>query len=339
MGQRCNLVIIEGGRTTVYYDHWAANRLDLELFWGPEIARTFIEERDPNPDSWLNNAWAEGGCVLDFDSRHLLWYGGEDILFVAEMNLIHHEMMINQWLGWRVEWAKDGIFDIARKTGVSIESVSTDNPDYPEKIAQPHIYESGDLSYFYANNIVSYIRQTNLKWAVLNGDVGGLAHPELTPSALVDLVDGFSERDFESGKSLDPGWGQYNWGVHLNFDSLSLDYWNAKPSEGLLNHTKRKWPTWTIVEHGPNYLWHKALVPSKDWPAISDLKKRRLLQAYGQNLSRARTNPIVSAAAAISKSTDQTIQINAQTLEHREGDQMLLQTKLAILAKLEEKLT
>ena len=31
MGQRANVLVIEDGQRTLYYDHWAARRLDREL--------------------------------------------------------------------------------------------------------------------------------------------------------------------------------------------------------------------------------------------------------------------------------------------------------------------
>jgi hypothetical protein len=65
MGQRANLLIIESGRGTLYYDHWCANRLDDELFWGPEEALHFIRQRDPiGADGWLDEVWCEGAAVV-----------------------------------------------------------------------------------------------------------------------------------------------------------------------------------------------------------------------------------------------------------------------------------
>ena len=147
MGHRCNLVIIENSQVSVYYDHWAATILDIELLWGAKIAREFIEERDVKPDSWLNDEWAEGGCVIDFDSKQLLWYGGDNILCAPELNLINHELLEIQWAGWTIEWAKDGIFDLAKKAGVSIEVVSSNRQRGAENLVQPYVYESEPVSY------------------------------------------------------------------------------------------------------------------------------------------------------------------------------------------------
>jgi len=207
MGQRCNLVIIENNQATVYYDHWAANKLDVELLWGPQIARKFIEEREPRPDSWLDEIWSEGGCVIDFDTQHLLWYGGEDILHEPEKNLISQELIKIQWKGWKVEWARDGIFDIARKAGVPVDLVTSDYKSDAEILTQPHIYKDEAYTFFYANNVVSYIDRGELRWAALQGRIESLANTEMTPDIIANLVRNFSETEFENGKLLDPKWG------------------------------------------------------------------------------------------------------------------------------------
>lgn len=335
MGQRCNLVIIENGQTTLYYDHWAANVLDIELLWGPEIARKFIEERDAKPDSWLDDVWAEGGCVIDFDSQHLLWYGGEDILYEPELNLINQELLESQWTDWTVEWAKDGIFDLARKAGLSIEAVSSNRQRGDEDLIQSYLYEAETDKYFYADNVVSFMEQGKFSWAILKGYIECLANNDLTITKIASLVQAFSETDFEQGKLLDPDWGNLIWGIHFDADRKTIRYWNPNPSEGLKVIVEQRFEGWAVVDHGPNYLWHQALVPSKDWPLIDAKKKLELIQHYRHVISQKRINPIANFLTSLSKDDAQNVRINTQTFERRKGDQHLLKIKNDILDKLE----
>lgn len=366
MGHRCNLVIIENRQATIYYDHWAANRLDLELMWGPEIARIFIEEREPAPDFWLDDIWAEGGCVVDFDTKYLLWYGGDEITDAPELNLMAQALMKSQWMGWSIEWAKDGIFDIARRAGVSIDLVSADKPSEPEDLVLSYICESGPYKFLHANNVISIVDQGKLSWAILYGSIESLANVDLDPFAVARLVRNFSEDHLEQCKLLDPVLEEYAWGAHFDLDRRSLEYWNPKPSEGLQTLVKQKLRNWSVVDHGPDYLWHKALVPAKDWPTISRQKKLDLIQVYRQLLSEEHTNPMENVLTAISndckkniqlqvpleKRTNpmadiqtatpndckEDIQVNPDTLEHRTGDQELLPIKNTILDNLEAEL-
>lgn len=123
MGSRANAVVIEDGKRHVYCHRWAAQTLDALMFWGTEVALAEIHEWDDGyPDSddepWLDNVWAEGGCCIDFDRRHLLLYGGDDI----ECDVLRLETYMNliryPWEGWSVEWAWGELGQIARYAGV-----------------------------------------------------------------------------------------------------------------------------------------------------------------------------------------------------------------------------
>lgn len=335
MGHRCNLVIIENGKVTVYYDHWAANILHVELLWGSELARKFIEERDAKPNSWLDDSWSEGGCVVDFDSKHLLWYGGEDILYAPELNLISQELLERQWTGWTIEWAKDGIFDLARKAGVAIEAVSSNRQRGAEILGLPYIYESETDKFFYADNVISVIQHGKLSWAILKGNIECLKNNDVTFESIASLVHAFCEEAFEQGKALDPNWGNLIWGAHFDADSRSMEYWNPNPSEGLKLTVAQQFEGWAIVDHGPNYLWHEALVPTKDWPSMNVKKKLDLIQSYRRITSQNRTNPILNFLTSMSNDDQKNIRINTHALERRKGDRNLLQAKTNILNELE----
>jgi len=338
MGHRCNLVIIENRQATVYYDHWAANSLEFELLWGPEIARKFIEEREPSPDSWLDEVWAEGGCVMDFDTQHLLWYGGLDIRYEPEQNLIAQELIESQWAGWTVEWAKEGIFDIARKAGVSIDVVSSDKQRQSRTLIQSYTHESELHNFFYADNVISFVDQGKLSWAVLCGNVRSLVNKDLTPDYIISLVQDFSKVDFEKGKSLDPDWPGFEWGAHLDFDASSLEYWNPNPCEGLQVLLKQRWPKLSIIDHGPDYLWHEAIVPSIGWPKITRQKKLVYIEFCRELLSRNNVNPIVDVLNTMTSEGEKNIQVNPHAWERRKGTQEPQQSKSSILDNLEREI-
>lgn len=77
MGQRANLILVEGREYQLFYSHWCANTLPRDLFWGPEHAVAFIRiQRAVDDSGWLDEVWAEGGAVVDLDRKHFLLYGG-----------------------------------------------------------------------------------------------------------------------------------------------------------------------------------------------------------------------------------------------------------------------
>lgn len=122
MGQRANLIVIENGQRTVYYDHWCANRLENELFWGPDEALHFIRQREPvGEDGWLDEVWCEGAAILDLDRRDLLFFGGEDILPDVRRRRVHLDLLRRQWDSWTVRWASEGLMTIVDELGMSRE--------------------------------------------------------------------------------------------------------------------------------------------------------------------------------------------------------------------------
>ncbi len=144
MGQRANLIIKKNNQWQLYYDHWCANVLDQELFWGEQYAYDFITQREPDENLWLDEAWCEGACILDYDNQYVLWFGGEDVLFDVTIREAHLLLMKQQWSDWKLSWANNGIFDIGeyldlprsqfisknkRDENDAVYSISTENPE------------------------------------------------------------------------------------------------------------------------------------------------------------------------------------------------------------------
>ena len=51
MGQRANLILVEGRKYQLFYSHWCANTLPRDLFWGPGHAAAFIRIQHAVDDS------------------------------------------------------------------------------------------------------------------------------------------------------------------------------------------------------------------------------------------------------------------------------------------------
>lgn len=127
MGSRANAVVVQNGTYRVYYAHWAAQFMDSLMFWGPEHTLAEISEweddvetfLDPNDAPWLDNVWAEGGCCIDLDTRHLILYGGEDIECDMLWLETYLRLLPNTWRGWTAEWSWGELAQIARYVGVT----------------------------------------------------------------------------------------------------------------------------------------------------------------------------------------------------------------------------
>lgn len=118
MGHRANHVLKDSDGYRLFYSHWGANVVERDLFWGPEEAVRFIESQRETSE-WLDDVWCEGGAVLDFPSQTLLFFGGEDLFYDPFLHQAVVTLFRLSWSPWNVEWAYQGILDLARAVGVA----------------------------------------------------------------------------------------------------------------------------------------------------------------------------------------------------------------------------
>jgi hypothetical protein len=119
LGHRANLVIVDGDGYELFYCHGCATAIPQEMFWGPQFAISwFRHQQDIVKDAWMNQTWAEGGALVDLQNRILLLFGGEDLLFDIPLRRVYLQLLQENWLKWKVQWAHDGIAEIAGYVGV-----------------------------------------------------------------------------------------------------------------------------------------------------------------------------------------------------------------------------
>ena len=232
MGQRANLVIVKDGDWKLYYDHWCANRLDVELFWGPELATQFVEQRRPLEDrtDWLDDVWSKGGALIDHDRKTLVWYGGEDILHDILERRVLLDLMQKQWPGWTIRWAHEGIAELGAYFRIPVELfLARDAPDPSEAVRL--IPERAHL-----HNLLLTVRADGSTTAArVFGDEEALQlGVEQLPSLLA----------FERHSTLDWTENMPTVGLHVEVDLQRIDYWCARPVEAIEPRVQRGWPGW-----------------------------------------------------------------------------------------------
>lgn len=250
MGQRANLVIIEGGKRTLYYDHWCANLLDVDLFWGPRDALDFIRQREPaaEPEGWLDTSWCEGAALLDLDHSLLVFFGGEDILWDVPLRRHFLDLLAANWKGWRVRWAPEGLLTITDLVGLPRSLFSV----------QP----SGDGQFFRneefpENNLVlTSVRRADGSLSVhrLCGDE---EHLLAGPDPLLALMPAADNPIVWEGEEFPHG------GVHLDLVERAVHTWWAAPTADLVRHIQPAWPGWTVHWHQDCYEAHFALLEDR----------------------------------------------------------------------------
>lgn len=234
MGQRANLIVKRGRQWRLFYDHWCANRLDVELFWGPEPARRFIEQLDAVDESrWLDEVWCEGAAMLDLDDRTLLFFGGEEIMGDVPLRRAHLSLMRDMWPGWRIRWAHEGIVTVGAHVGRPPAAFLCDSEPDPEERFRMESQKRGA-----ARTLLTATRDgITAAWRV-SGDEEAL---RLGPGAL-DVLDEAPETDLLPWRGAMP-----TGGVHVDFDTRTLGFWWAHPTPAIAARTAAAWPGWNIT--------------------------------------------------------------------------------------------
>lgn len=251
MGQRANLAIVQDGIWRLYYDHWCANRLDVEMFWGPELALAFIEQRPPKEQGalktapfperpqprergWLlDEATCAGAAVIDLDERALLLFGGEDMMRNVPLRRAWLALMEENWPHWQIRWAHEGIVAMGDYLGVAREALLMGrdyDPDEAFRVATE--FPEDNLT------LVTTVRDGRARAWRICGDARAL---EQGPEGLeaLDGVEGAASLVWDDETPIG--------GAHVDYDSWTVSFWWAGAAPAIEERVAASWPGWKIV--------------------------------------------------------------------------------------------
>ena len=245
MGHRANFAIVRDREFDLYYSHWGAYKLPNNLFWGPAHAQTFVEKQRlvDRTVGWLDGVWAEGGAVIDQEKKTLLFFGGEYIEEDIELREVYLEMLRHSWKGWDIEWAYDGILDIASYVGVSQDAV-LESIDIPS-----HCTLSSPEERDWLESICTVSQNGVTKAFPLADDPEEylLYGPKLLVDASLQKL-GCELLDINDWIDRLPSGG-----FHVDMESRTLDFWLACSSEGIFEAVQKRWPGWEVRWHRDRY--------------------------------------------------------------------------------------
>jgi hypothetical protein len=245
VGQRANLIVVEGGVYQLFYSHWCANTLHRDLFWGPEHALAFIRIQRPVVVSgWLDNVWAEGGALIDLDSRNFVLYGGEDVLYDMPLRRVYLELLAKTWAGWMVHWAYEGIAELADYVGYPRDKVLT------KPVCESSVFELNPPEQRDWTNLVASVcfQDGTIRIFPLAGDLAAYlaSGPKLADN--VPRSGGLDRLNLDEWTKEFPGGG-----FHLELSARRLDFWAARDVPGLEECVTRDWSGWVVCWHRDVY--------------------------------------------------------------------------------------
>lgn len=308
MGQRANLILVRNGAYALYYSHWCANRLPTDLFWGEEYAVQFIEMQSRVDESgWLDDVWAEGGAVLDLDKKKLILYGGEVIKYDIPLRNLYLNLIGKVWHGWDIEWAHEGIIDLATYVGYPKEKVLTSSEDdiYGPSLAPPE-----EKNWVDTVASVKFSQTELLLFPLCGGvDVFLLYGPDLINK--IDKSYGYKRITLDEWSHDFPVGG-----FHIEILSRRLEFWHANDIPNISHRLQAKWSGWEVIDHYSHY--ETQYKSTNGLLQFQDIHPQQLLERLKDILLEESSNPLDALAYMVKKEADEgrTVEINPHALRN-----------------------
>lgn len=280
MGQRANLAIVERGKYQLFYNHWCANTLTRDLFWGPEYAVKFIRiQRKVDDSGWLDEVWAEGAAVVDIDRRVLLLFGGEDVLYDVPLRRVYLDCLRRVWKDWDVRWAYEGIAAVADYVGYPRANVlSTGTDEVVCSLAPPEEKGWTDVVAsirWAANHVRLYPLAGDPDWYLSSG-------PSLLNAP--EAEGGFERLPLAEWSETFP-----TGGFHIDVPSQTVEFWAAKDAADVLSRVIKCWPNWSVCWHRDEFEFQidrtKGLIhfPIRSRTSLEEQVAKMLLVDFGRS--------------------------------------------------------
>ena len=284
VGHRANLVLLDEAGWSIYYSHWAARDLHLDLARGPAHAIRFVRAQD-RASGWIGRTWAEGGALIDTGRRRLLFFAGGDLCELGYRRA-YFEFTARTWPGWTLQWAYGGLGDIAAALGVDRAVL-----DLPEAVTEPEpplLSQDGTRDWWALLSVSDAVGRVSAVCL----DAGAGRHWALWvgPGVLARLP--------APWPTPEPAGATPDWGLHLDLGRQQLGWWTAR-SDPLLHRVASRWPGWQVEFWEDGYEQHLAACEGQVTAPPVDLEQgRRLLR---DQLSAPRTDSVAGLPDLIAR--------------------------------------
>ncbi len=97
--------LVRDGEARFFADRWASALLGREVMWGPADFESWVLQFEPL-DEWEEEC--DGGAVVDFDRRKLVWHGDTPNFQVPRVAFVYHKMLAAAWPDFEIKHVDGG---------------------------------------------------------------------------------------------------------------------------------------------------------------------------------------------------------------------------------------
>lgn len=253
MSEPALFVFIQGGEKRYFYDRWAAPIFMRELMWGPEALQRWLTD-DDELETFTDEIAA--GAVIDFDRRHMVWYGECDALDLPRLESAINRMISAAWPGFEVAYAVDGEADLAAAAGEpdADEYESSDPLDErPEILEMAGSLDPDDqldgLVDEDGDEIDLSIEEDEMRaWVTLIGPSGAVGHRQLhlLSGDLIRNLDNVVRRLDVSAVDEIPSESMCSEGMWIDETKKEIGLWGTKSTKRILRDLEKCWSDWSV---------------------------------------------------------------------------------------------
>ncbi|OBA92758.1 hypothetical protein A5666_20625 [Mycolicibacterium fortuitum] len=317
MGSRLGVVVLSDSGYELYYDHWAAQTIGIDIVVDG-VAATLERVRGmqpmgiDTPAEWSGASWIEGSLLIDLTRKRVVWAEESDYVYLPR--IVNH-LVEHTWPGWTAIWSAEGVRGILRLAEVDpatifpVAPVSQRPAENVKWLAPWSEHEGyGALSVQFEDGGVIAWRSSCFLDEVA----------ELGPAAIRSVAEETQARGAAGEPVLwdrQPRGEHPDLGVHVNFGTKTARWWGLGDNDVQIDAFDALWPGWSVETVGDAFELHEAIVgrQMRDW-AADVVATQRIIQTMMQKGPR--ENPMIHLAALMADQGE-TIEINSSALRFK----------------------
>ena len=251
MSQFAMIAMIRDGHKRYFVDRYASGFLFREMLWGPDDFEAWTSQLESS-DEW---EFADGGAVVDFDQRRLLWTDETESLAIPRVLSVYKKLLDTAWPGFVVRHA-DNIAELFSVLGLSLDA--DDDEEYESRsetvLIAGRVYDDEDeVDDIEADGESSddeyrFDVEETRAWVTVIGNDGVVRHRQLEDLPLDLLM--AEQAALQQLERLDPAEvppeAVVSEGMWIRQDERRLGIWGCALTKRQLIRLQDHWPDWTV---------------------------------------------------------------------------------------------
>jgi CBS domain protein len=299
VGSRLGVLLKTAAGWEIFYDHWAAQTIGLDIALdGAQATIERVRRMAPmgvdDPHAWKGATWIEGTLLIDEARKLVVWAEESEALYMPR--LINY-LVEHTWPGWTAVWSAEGTRGTLRAAGVDPTTIFTYRSDRTPYDRAPDLEPWGE--WHGADPItVRMADGTLVTWRAYGflDDVVGFG-----PENFLALAREVASRLPDESNAWEPTMDDDvpTTGIFVDYQARSLRWWSLQDEDMHLEDFTALWPGWTLTSSSDDYSWHQELTGQvfRTWADDVDECRSWIAKAIEEG---ARANPLVSLAIALS---------------------------------------